>query len=272
MNSMISAGATAARERQLALEGGCNFRDIGGYTAAGGRTVQWGKVYRTGVLSYFTAADNEKLTTLGVRAICDLRRAEEREREPTRWPDAAAAALSWADGHDMPTVRSFAAQRPGTAAGMHDAMIDLYRALPLWMAPRIHGFLECIARERLPVVVHCAAGKDRTGVAVAVLLGALGVAAPTIIEDYLLTNDAGNFEQFIHSRRDSHLGLADAHQPLLSMAPDIRKVLFSADAQFLHAALQQIDTVHGGLNTYLLDVVKVDAATLDQVRETLLVS
>src|SRR5580704_2752471 len=107
----------------LNLEGGCNFRDLGGYRTRDGRMLKRGCVFRTGVLSYFTPADHERLNQLGVRAICDLRRVEEREREPTRWPDAATQHLSWEDGTAPPTIRSVAANHshPYTAAGMHAA-------------------------------------------------------------------------------------------------------------------------------------------------------
>lgn len=260
----------ATPARLLKLEGGCNFRDIGGYAAGNGQTVKWGQVYRTGVLSYFTSNDHPSLLNLGVRAICDLRRAEEREREPTRWPDASVHALSWADDATAPTIRGFAATRPATAAGMRDSMIDLYRALPAWMGPRIRGLLACIETGKAPVVVHCAAGKDRTGIAIAVLLSALGVAHETIVTDYLLTNDAGNFEQFILTRKDSHLGLAAAHDPLLSMPEDIRRVLFAADADYLQAALDQIDTGYGGIESYLRSSAQTDAQALQRIRELLL--
>jgi protein-tyrosine phosphatase len=256
--------------RLLAFEGGCNFRDIGGYAAADGRIVRWGKVYRTGVLSYFTANDHPALLKLGVRAICDLRRADEREREPTRWPDAAARALCWDDGARTPTIRTFAASRPDTAAGMFEAMLDLYRALPEWMGPRIRGLFECLAAGESPVVVHCAAGKDRTGLAIAVLLRALGVAYDTVVADYLLTNDAGDFETFIRARHGAQLGLTDAAHPLLAMPADVRRVLFSADAAFLDAAFEVIGRQHGGLDAYLERIARVDAAMLERTRAELL--
>ena len=270
MNTTIPAAPASSRERLLALEGGCNFRDIGGYATADGRTVKWGHIYRAGVLAYFTAADHGPLQQLGVRTICDLRRDDERRREPGRWPDAAANCLFWHDEENMPSARGYAKRRPNTAAGMREAMIEVYRALPAWMAPRIRGLFESVATGKLAVVVHCAAGKDRTGVAIAVLLSALGVARPAILEDYLLTNEAGNFETFIRSHRDSHLGLADAHMPLLSMPDDVRKILFLADADYLKTALLQIDTVHGGLNAYLRNVVGLSEQTLDNVRQALL--
>jgi protein-tyrosine phosphatase len=248
--------------RLVSLHGGCNFRDIGGYSTQDGGTVRWGRVYRAGVLSYFTDRDHGTLHGLDVRAICDLRRAEEREREPSAWPAGADQQRPthhhWDDGSNTPTVRSFAARRPATAAGMFDAMIDLYRALPEWMAPRIRGMLDCISTGSVPVVVHCAAGKDRTGVAIAVLLRAIDVSQQTAIDDYLLTNEAGDFEQFLRSRHDTQLGLTDIHHPLLSMPDDIRRVLFMAHADFLQAAFDSIDAL-GGLDQYLEKTVRISS-------------
>ena len=261
--------ANLLSSRVVPLEGGVNFRDIGGYPAAG-RMVRWGRVFRAGVLCYFTPGDQDVLSRLGIRAICDLRRADERQREPTRWPAAVARALSWEDGENMPTIRGFAAQRPKTPAGMRAAMLDLYRALPNWMGPRIRGLFECLADEHVPLVVHCAAGKDRTGIAIAVLLAALGVDTDTILEDYLLTNDVGNFERFIAARKDSHLGLADAHQTLLSLPPEMREVLFAADADYLSAALEQIARDHGDIASYLESFVGLDERTIGRVCDLML--
>jgi protein-tyrosine phosphatase len=269
MNASVST-LLEDRARVLSFEGGCNFRDIGGYRTEGEHSVRWGLVYRTGLLSYFTPNDRQPLMDLGVRAICDLRRAEEREREPTRWPDVAAQTLCWRDGERMPTVRAFAANRPNTAAGMFDAMIDLYRALPAWMGERIGGMFTCVANGQTPLVVHCAAGKDRTGVAIAVLLRALGVPRAAVIEDYLLTNEVGDFEQFIRTRHATQLGLADAQHPLLAMPEDVRRVLFSAEVAFLEAALAEIDASPGGLDGYLERSAGVAPAVLKRVRDALI--
>jgi protein-tyrosine phosphatase len=138
------------------------------------------------------------------------------------------------------------------------------------MAPRIHGLFECIATGHVPLVVHCAAGKDRTGVAIAVLLAALGVDSQSILEDYLLTNDVGNFESFIETQRSTHLGLADAHQPLLAMPQEMREVLFTAHTDYLEAALEQIAHDHGDVHGYLKQSVRLDERMFRQARDQLL--
>jgi len=257
--------------RILKFEGGCNFRDLGGYRTRDGRELEWGRVFRTGVLSYFTPADSEQLNQLGVRVICDLRRSDERKHEPTRWPDPNTQRLSWEDGSAPPTIRLIAENHshPYTATGMHAAMIDLYRALPAWMVPRLRGMFECISRGDVPVLVHCAAGKDRTGIAIAMLLVVLDVPLETIIEDYLLTNTCEILE-FTLTQHQAQRGVAAGDHPLLTMPEDIRCVLFAAHGDYLHAAFDQIVRDHGDILKYLRREVGVDDAMRSRVQAALL--
>jgi|ERR1700719_91242 len=254
--------------RTINLEGACNFRDLGGYRTRDGRELKWGRIFRTGVLSYFTPGDNEHLNRLAVRTICDLRRSEEREHEPTRWPDANTQHLSWADGSAPPSIRGIAASRshPYTAAGMRASMIDLYRVLPAWMSPRLRDMFTRIAQGEVPILVHCAAGKDRTGIAIALLLAVLDVPHATIIEDYLLTNEC-DLVQFAVTHQP---GEAPGDHPLLGMPEDIRRVLFAADASYLQASFDQIASDHGDVHEYLRKEIGVDEAMRTNVQAAVL--
>jgi len=256
--------------RQIILAGGCNFRDIGGYRTQDGRMVAWGNVYRTGVLSYFSERDHSKLLELGVTAICDLRREPERTREPTRWPNVDTQLLSFDDGAAPPTVMSLASKYPQNADGIRSTMLDLYRALPQWMQPRLRGMFERIADGEGSMIVHCAAGKDRTGLAIALLLTLLGVPHEVIVEDYLLTNDAGDFQSFILSKHEAQLGVATSSHPLLTLPEDVRRVLFAADADYLTAAYDQIARDFGDVHAFIRDGIGIDNAMRDKIKSRLL--
>lgn len=167
--------------RHLPFEQWFNVRDIGGYAAAG-RAVAWRRYYRAGAPSRLTAADIERARALGVRTVLDLRRDDEAERDETRAEDVLAAA-----NHRIPVVRTADA-------------LDAYVSGPGITAERYLAYLE-VGGEAFrtvfallgdpasyPVVVHCSAGKDRTGVVSAMALELLGVPRQTIEVDYAMTN------------------------------------------------------------------------------------
>jgi protein-tyrosine phosphatase len=102
------------------------------------------------------------------------------------------------------------------------------------------------------------------------LHAALGVGADTFMQDYLYTNEVGNFEEFIQRRRSASLGVSDDRHPLFRMPADIRRVLFAADADYLHAALDQIDEEFGGLESYLREAVGLSAEVRMRMQDALL--
>jgi protein-tyrosine phosphatase len=130
--------------------------------------------------------------------------------------------------------------------------------------------LERIAQGDVPIVVHCAAGQDRTGIAIALLLSLLDVPIDTITEDYLLTNDACNHVQFMLKQYQAKLGTAVSAHPLLKMPEDIRHAIFTAHADYLHAALDQIDRDHGNVREYLRKEIGVNDSMRANVQQALL--
>jgi len=165
------------------LDGAVNFRDVGGYGTADGRHVRWRTVYRADGLSRLTEDDCAVVAGLGISTVIDLRTGA--EVEGGTFPVAQVPVRF----HHLPLLDTVPdAERFEVAPGMLAAQ---YRDIVRDAAPRIATALDILAdREAHPAVVHCTAGKDRTGVLVAILLGLLGVPDATIIEDYALSAPA----------------------------------------------------------------------------------
>ncbi len=220
--------------RHLELEGASNFRDLGGYPASCGRTVRWRQIFRSNHLGHLTAADIEVVRGLGVRNAFDFRGREERT--------AAVCAIKEIAVHSLPIEPTVvAALRARLAAGSLSAadaleiMRDSYRN---YVRLNTHSFRALFAHllaDRAPLVIHCTAGKDRTGFACALVLHALGVAEDVIGEDYLLTN------RFYH--RDPASGT--------DLPEDVRQAIGSVEASFLAAGFEAVQADYGDLENYI---------------------
>ncbi|HVE93794.1 MAG TPA: tyrosine-protein phosphatase [Acidimicrobiales bacterium] len=234
-----------AQERLVPLDGILNFRDLGGYaTRDGGRTV-WRQVFRSDSLSLLTADGWNQLAPLAVRTVFDLRHQVERDRSPTVDPGLSldvnhlqigGEAAEAADLIELLRSRGDAAWDEVFVAGIYQHMLAEY--------PTVFGsLLRAIADDaRRPAVFHCTAGKDRTGVAAALLLTVLGVDRETILDDYELSTT------YRSGHRIKQL------QPLLDEAGiDLEKVrpFLSAPRPALAGAMQFLDDEFGGVDHYL---------------------
>jgi protein-tyrosine phosphatase len=179
------------RERLVALDGTLNFRDLGGYAAADGRTVRWESVFRSDGLGRLTDADHDRVAELGVVTICDLRSDIELETEPSRLPaDGFRVVHAPLDPFREGQKTLDQKIRDGDIDHVtNDDVVDLYLQMAEDHADSIGQVLAVVAdREAHAVVFHCAAGKDRTGMLAAMLLDLLGVDDEQILFDYMLTN------------------------------------------------------------------------------------
>ena len=168
------------------LEGAGNFRDIGGILTEDGRRVRKGKVFRSNRLSQLTDNDQAVLDSLGIVALFDLRGRGERETDPTCWAPPGLKTHVFRTGHKRRLI-DMASDYPRTRIGSIELMQDFYREMPKTMGHVFAGMIQQIAAGDIPCVIHCSAGKDRTGAAVAILLSALGVPKNAIVEDYVRT-------------------------------------------------------------------------------------
>jgi protein-tyrosine phosphatase len=223
--------------RHFNLAGASNFRDLGGYPGKDGRMVRWGQIFRSNHLGHLTKADIDMLRGLSLKSVFDFRGTEERT--------AAVCALEEIAVHSLPIEPTVvAALRIRRAAGTPlsptdglEVMRDSYRSYVRQNTPRFRALFAHLLEDRAPLVIHCTAGKDRTGFACALILHTLGVSDDLITEDYLLTN------QFY--RRDPS---ASSDLP-----EDVRQVLGSVEASFLSAAFDAIRADYGNLQGYLSD-------------------
>ena len=246
-------------ERVVALEGGRNFRDLGGYETLDGRRLKWGKLYRSGSMGGLTAAAYLQLEQLGVRHICDLRTRVERENHPVdvnRIPNLSY----WSRDYELSfgDLRKLATSGKLTVEGARAAMIRGYRDLPFEQAPSYAELFRRLAAGEVPLIFNCSAGKDRTGVAAALILSALGVSEEAILEDFLLTNFTLDRDEVIRGR------------VVWSMAEDVTAVVLGVEPEFIHAALTAVREAHGSVAGYLEERLGIQGGDLESIRDHLL--
>jgi len=233
-----------APARHLNLAGASNFRDLGGYPAKDGRRVRWRQIFRSNHLGHLTDDDIAVVRGLGVRSAFDFRGLEERAE--------ALCGLNDVTVHSLPVEPTVvAALRAIAAAGTPlstvaavEVMRDSYRNYVQENTQLFRALFALLLEDRAPLVIHCTAGKDRTGFACALILHSLGVPDDLIAEDYLLTN------RFYRRDPSASSDLPD----------DVKQVLGSVQLSFLAAAFEAIDADYGDLENYLRDGLGLGAA------------
>lgn len=235
------------RQRRLEFEGAVNFRDVGGYAAGSGRRTRWHTLYRADSLADLTPADEARLRGLGLRTLIDFRLPEERRLKPNRL--AADMLLTTVELGFVPagTLEMLDLVRQGVIepAELERRVTAQYRLIPIDHCDEYRQmFAVAMAAERLPLLIHCTSGKDRTGFGIAVLLLAIGVPRDVVLEDYQLTN---------RYRRPVPQLLGPA------TSSSIVQTLTSARGKYLEAALDEIDRVYGSVDEYLATGLKVSA-------------
>jgi protein-tyrosine phosphatase len=253
------------------LQGGRNFRDLGGYPTVDGQQVRWNRIYRSGALTDLTEADRSQLAALGIRTICDLRSPSERKREPTQWDGDNVESLQSEREFAGVSLRELLRESDElSAAAMREAMLRLYRRIPALFAIPYAALFRTLAEGRVPLILHCAAGKDRTGVAAALILMGLGVPRKVAMEDYTLTNSVIDLEVVLFERRLRGIGITDEVTRLHGASREVRAPLLAAHPDYLGAALEQLERDHGSVAGYLAGPLGVTNAMLHQIRRHLL--
>lgn len=254
--------------RLHAFEAIDNFRDYGDYATTAGRRVQPGRLLRSAHHARASEADLERLRLLDIGAVVDLRRPGERRDQPSRRPDGFTGLVIEGgvdDGAEAPHI-AFLKTADLTPDSGRRFMERTYRTLPFDASHQdvFSRYFQALVDQERPVVIHCAAGKDRTGFLAALTHHLLGVSRDDMIEDYLLTNTAVD----LAGRAP---GIArKLYEMTGRMASDDAVVAFlGVEAAYLDAALAEVEARHGSVDAYLRDALGVDAARRVRVLERL---
>lgn len=248
-------------DRLVPVKGASNFRDYGGYFTDNGRQVVWGKLFRSGHLSQLTDLDVEIFRQLGIESICDFRREDEAKRQPSILPGGVSP-------NEMPIS-------PGSSTGFVEALTDqdfkesqvdefmqaINSDLAINHAQRYRLMFDELLGSDAATIIHCSAGKDRTGFGAALVLSALGVDRHSIMEDYLLTNRYVDVDHEIQ-RWEGNWGPA-----LENINKDMLAVVLGVKRSYLEAAFDSIDSNFDSVHDYLEKAVGLDSAEVRQLQE-----
>lgn len=260
--------AERASLRKLPFDQAHNFRDLGGYRTRQGQQIKWGMIYRTDKLSSLSEEDQRYLQRLEVRRIVDFRSDEERNSAPHSLGEDSAARID-----AMPITVEAAQIELVTARLQKDdvsvddvaaLLVDANKEMVLRFTPVYRQWLHSLLDEQhYPQLFHCTAGKDRTGLAAALLMHLLDVPEDTIMEDYLATNHytAARIDQIIAQISQMELFTVDEA---------IIRALFHVQPQFIDAAFTTISEHYGDLEQYFERGLGLGEAQRQRLRDLLL--
>jgi len=236
--------------RRIPVPGTFNFRDVGGYPADGG-TIRPGKLFRSDGIHALGDAGRQELRELGVGEIIDLRDDFEVEAMPDDLTGLDVKVLR------LPVFEGSGASQDTVGISL-EALYE--RILTLHADVLVSALREIAHSDDSAVVVHCTAGKDRTGIVVALALLAVGVDRQTVVADY-----AESESNLSGAWLDAMLALVESHD--VEITPSLRILLGGSPPEALSGAIDRIEKDHGSVRQYLLDsgLSELDLAALRSV-------
>jgi len=263
---------TVTATRLLPLEGGRNFRDLGGYKTEDGRTVKWGQVFRSGTMHELTDSDYEYLSGVGIKVVCDFRAAQERATEPTTWRAGAADYISFPDPATDPggNFMRVLFEPNVTPEMVADAMAKGYPAIAKEQAPAYSEMFDRLAAGEIPLAFNCSAGKDRAGTGAALLLTALGVPRETVVADYALSETYVDYMAEFTGSADDPISADSPYAYLAKMPPELLAPLMRSDPRYIETTFQTLEAEYGSVMNFIETELGVTEAELQSIRSSLL--
>jgi len=252
--------STLSDERVIHLKGTTNTRDIGGYQTNDLNTLRWGQIIRSDKLSRLTPNDFQKLEEIGLKTVIDLRTNKEHDQSPTVWlgdnpPQFFHFPVGDANNDWFTSQRKMMKRNRFTQEQSLEHMVEGYRMIAEEGTSSYQKLMEVVLDEsNWPVLIHCNAGKDRSGVGVALILEALGVDRETIMEEYLLTNEISRIEEKAvllskQSKKSSRGNRYSKGTPASAWLP-----IVGVRAEMLEAFYASVNEKYGSMDAFLTEL------------------
>ena len=266
---MTTLSRDVSGQQVVPFIGAQNFRAIGGYPSTDGRRLRSGLLWRSAKLNELTKADVEVFHSLGIVAIADLRASREREMSPTAEAVMTGTKiLAWDHGPAMERERSQKLLKQGGSEDDYiEGMCELYRTIAIDHATHLRELYQAIAAGDTPMLIHCAAGKDRTGIAVALLLDLLGIDRELIFADYVRTNELLDWRRLAN---DAAIGTGARREWLGRLDPLALRLVMQADPRYLESALDDMEARHGSTRSFAVEQLGMSEETIKRLNEVLL--
>jgi len=244
-----------------------NFRDLGGLHTLDGRIVRSNILFRSEGPASFFDEHRAELGALGVRSVCDLRSDVERRSAPNDWCGPGCRVLHLDMNTDLRAAGADfweSLRTDPSPANARRVITNNYSLMPAALSPHLAKMVDALLAHEVPMVVHCTAGKDRTGVAVAILLTLLGVRRADILSDYAKSDVFGRNLRMAGS-------VNEAFRTSFGFVPSeaAMDMLIGTDSDFVVAALQTLERECGSIAAYF-EASGVDPGRQEQLRSTLL--
>jgi protein-tyrosine phosphatase len=244
-----------------------NFRDLGGLSTMDGKTIRSNILFRSEGPASFFDEHRAELGALGVRSVCDLRSDVERRAAPNDWCGPGCRVLHLDMNTDLRAAGADFWESLRTDPSPLNArrvITNNYCLMPAALRPYVAKVVDALLANEVPMVVHCTAGKDRTGVAIAILLTLLGVAREDVLSDYAKSDVFGRNLKMAGS-------VNETFRTSFGFVPSeaVMAMLIGTDSDFLLAALRTVEREWGSIGGYF-EASGVDSDRQQQLRAALL--
>jgi len=246
---VTDSGKAILSENHLPMAGGYNFRDLGGIRTTEGRYVKWGRLFRADDLGHLTDSDLHYLSSIPLHSIVDFRSGEEIKDTPDKVPSSVHNDYHLTISPGNLSIEHIKANLNSIDFNQYMEDLNVLLVSDSACISRYREFFKILQdKDNASVLYHCSAGKDRTGMATALILYSLGVDEDTIMNDYLLSN----------------VYLKDKYAPMKERFPQLAPML-SVKAEYLQAGLDKIKEEYGTIENYLVKVLDVDISRMKEM-------